>query len=128
MHSTSDSFSPSVLGRDQRGDQIVAGVLPARLQQLLGVGIELLHRLLDPVALARHARRVELPLDPVGPVVQPRRVLSGAPITLAITCDGYGFANASTNSHLTVPVPSPGAVRAVARAHSSCKNPRIAGR
>ncbi len=28
---------------------------------------------------------------------------SGAPITVAITCDGYGLANASTNSHVMTP-------------------------
>ena len=32
---------------------------------------------------------------------------TGAPITIAIVCDGYGLANASTNSQRTVPPPLP---------------------
>ena len=58
---------------------------------------------------------------------------SGAPITCAITSDGYGFANASTNSQRTAcvgpwPLVSAAAEAAIAPSSSCCKNSRIAGR
>ncbi len=57
---------------------------------------------------------------------------SGAPITVAIASDGYGFANASTNSQLNVPWsgwPLLGAAEDAVTCASSCsRNPLIAGR
>ncbi len=63
-----------LLGRDQLRDQVVAGRAAAQLQQLAGVGVELLDGPLDPRPLAHQHRRVELALDPVRPLVQARRV------------------------------------------------------
>ena len=59
---------------------------------------------------------------------------SGAPITVAIASDGYGFANASTNSHRTVPAPGvapldpAGGDAAIACASSCSRNSLITGR
>ncbi len=78
MHSTSDSRSPASSASISIEIEVVARVVAARPKQFLGIPVELLHRQLDLLALARHARRVELPLDPVRPVVQPRRVLLAA--------------------------------------------------
>jgi hypothetical protein len=43
----------------------------AALKQVVGELVELHHRLLDPVALLHQVRGVELPLDPVRPIVEP---------------------------------------------------------
>ena len=64
-----------MLGGDQRGDEVVAGVVAAALEQLARPLVELGDGALDPLALVHQARPVELPLDPVRPLVQPRRVL-----------------------------------------------------
>jgi hypothetical protein len=66
--------SPGCLGGQQRGDEVIAGIAAARGQQLVGVGVELDHGLLDELALGHQRLGVELLLDPVGPVVQARRV------------------------------------------------------
>ena len=61
--------------RGQQGrDQVLAGIVAARGQQRLGVVVELDHCLLDELALGHERLGVELLLDPVGPVVQPRRI------------------------------------------------------
>ena len=62
---------PLVARGDQRRDQVVAHVVAAALKQVVGELVELHHRLLDPVALLHQVRGVELPLDPVRPVVEP---------------------------------------------------------
>ena len=62
------------LGRDQVGDQVDARVLAPRRDQRVGPDVELRDRLLDQPALGGQAPGVELALDPVGPVVQARRV------------------------------------------------------
>ena len=64
-----------VRGGDQGGDQVVAGVVLAALDQRARPLVELLAGALDRVALVHQAGRVELALDQVRPLVQPRRVL-----------------------------------------------------
>ncbi len=63
-----------LLGGDEVGDQILARCRAPRLDQRVLVLVELRDRLLDQFALADQAGRVELALDPVRPVMQPRRV------------------------------------------------------
>ena len=75
MHSASSSRSPSCDGRDQRRDQVVAGVVAAALDQRARPLVELRAGALDRLALVHQAVRVELALDQVRPLVQPRRVL-----------------------------------------------------
>ena len=58
---------------------------------------------------------------------------SGAPITVAIAIDGYGLANASTNSQRITragppPLPCAPAEAAIACSSSSSRNSRITGR
>ena len=62
------------LGGQQRRDEVVAGVVAAGGQQRVGVVVELDDGLLDQLALGHQRLGVELLLDPVGPVVQARRV------------------------------------------------------
>ena len=62
------------LGGQQRRDEVLAGVVAAGGEQRVGVVVELDHGLLDELALGHERLGVELLLDPVGPVVQPRRV------------------------------------------------------
>ena len=64
-----------VAGGEQGGDEVLARVVAAALEQLGGPVVELLHRLLDLRALLHQGGGVELALDPVRPVVQPGRVL-----------------------------------------------------
>ena len=64
-----------LLGLDQRRDQVVARRRPPARDQLVLVGVELGHRLLDLLALGHQAGRVELALDHVRPVMKPRRVV-----------------------------------------------------
>jgi hypothetical protein len=64
-------------GGKQRGDQIVGGmaaILAAGCDQRVRVLVELLHGQLDTGTLVHHRGGVELSLDPVRPVVKPRRV------------------------------------------------------
>ena len=64
-----------LFGGDQQRDQVLAGLLAARAHEAPGVLVELRHRLFDRRFLLGHRDRVELALDPVRPVVQPRGVL-----------------------------------------------------
>src|SRR5437764_799528 len=54
-----------LFGLDQLRDQVVRRVLAARVHERLRVVVELRARLLDLLALRRHADHVELALDPV---------------------------------------------------------------
>ena len=64
-----------LLGGEQGRHQVVARIAAAGREHALAPLVELAHGLLDPRAVVHQARRVELALDPVGPLVQPRRVL-----------------------------------------------------
>ena len=64
-----------LLGGEQGRHEVVARVAAPGREHALAPLVELAHRLLDPRAVVHQARRVELALDPVRPVVQPRRVL-----------------------------------------------------
>ena len=64
-----------LLGGEQRRHEVVARVAAARGEHALAPHVELAHRLLDPLAVVHQAGRVELTLDPVGPLMQPRCVL-----------------------------------------------------
>ena len=78
----------AVLGRQQRGDQVVARLGPPLLQQLLDVLLQLDDRALDLRDLAGQRLYVELPLYQAGPFMQPRSVLVRRTSTAAIVSDG----------------------------------------
>jgi hypothetical protein len=61
---------------DERGDQVVTRRVAPGGQQRVQVGVQLGTRLLDLVAVLEERRAVELALDPVRPVRQPRCVLA----------------------------------------------------
>jgi hypothetical protein len=62
------------LGGDQVGDQVVAGRIAALSDELIGPGIEVGDRGLDPGAAFDQAGGVELELNQIGPFLQTRRV------------------------------------------------------
>ena len=63
-----------LLGGDQRGDEVLAGLRAAAVEQLARVRVELGHRLLDGRALLDHAHP-ELALDQVRPLPELLRVV-----------------------------------------------------
>jgi hypothetical protein len=76
-HSTSDSRSPSASAASSVETRSSPGSSRRAGQQRVGVVVELDDGLLDQRALGHQRLGVELLLDPVGPVVQPRGVAQG---------------------------------------------------
>jgi hypothetical protein len=62
------------LGGQQRGQEVIARLVPAPGQQRLDVGVDLGHGALHLGHLTGERADVELPLHPARPLVQPRRV------------------------------------------------------
>ncbi len=77
-----------LLGGDQRGDQVVAGLGAAAAEQLAGVGVELDDGLLDLRALGRRRSSRTGAGSSVDQSHSRPASSIGAPITVAITCEG----------------------------------------
>ena len=74
-----------LLGGEELGDQVVAGVAAAGAQQLPGVVLEPWGGLFELRRSLRHLARVELALDLVRPLAEAaERLTTGAPISSAI--------------------------------------------
>jgi hypothetical protein len=73
--STSDRAIARGLGGQQRGDEVVARRRAPALEEVREIGVQLVDRRLDARAVSDQERPVELALDRVGPLVQPRGVV-----------------------------------------------------